>query len=197
MLLSIASFFLQFSNLFGGNIAYIPPVVPAPSPAIIITVPTIKPTPTPTLKPVVTPTPKPVVVKTPAPVQNNSVTAQSLFSALNNYRAKNGKAALAWDDKLGNYAQTRADHFRAIGNIDNHAGFNDFIQNQNGFAALGFNSLGENSSFGGTTSAQDVIEKVYAVSAMHNQNMLSTDWSDVGVGIAGIYTDFVFGGKKR
>lgn len=205
MLPTIASFFLSFPYFFGYQVPVKPVVVVSPPPAVIITTPrpiaTVMPTPsikpTPSISPSPKPSPRVIVISTPRPTQNTIViTSQSLFKALNDYRAKNGKGSLAWDDKLGNYAQERANAFKASGNIDNHAGFSSFIQNQNGFATLGFNSLGENSSHGGMTSSQDIIEKIYANSPNHNQNMLG-DWSHVGVGVAGEFTNFIFGGKKR
>jgi len=115
--------------------------------------------------------------------------------ALNSYRQRNGRGALAWDGKLGDFAQGRASSFNSSGKLDNHAGFTDFINNHDGFHVLGFQSLGENSSYGFTLEAVHLIETVYAGDKPHNDNQLSSNWSSVGIGVSGTATDLVFGGK--
>lgn len=107
-------------------------------------------------------------------------------------------AALSWNGTLSGFAQNRSIALENLGKLDNHAGFNDFIHNQDGFNKLGFSELGENQSFSHPMpSAHDLIFGQYASSPPHNQNQLNTDWTDVGVGVSGEYSDIVFGGKKR
>lgn len=122
--------------------------------------------------------------------------AQELLTALNDYRQKHGRGVLSWDDKLAQYAQTRAAFFESSNNLDSHAGFLDYINNQDGFNKLGFAGLGENSSFGYKLEAVHMIEWIYAADEGHNANQLSSEWTYVGIGVSGLATDFVFGGKK-
>lgn len=161
--------------------------------------PSIKPTNTPqptnTPVPSATATAQPTSSPTPIPSQGSKYyTNQQLFDALNVYRAKQGKPALAWSQKLADFAKTRTDTFVKLGKLDNHAGFNNYIHNQNGFAQLGFRKLGENSSFGYTFSATNLIEQAYGQSPGHNSNQLGS-WSHIGISANGTFTDFVFAGN--
>jgi uncharacterized protein YkwD len=123
--------------------------------------------------------------------------AQEIFAALNVYRQQKGKAEVSWDTKLADYAQGRANTFSSNHNLDNHAGFQDFIHNQDGFNKVGFFALGENSSIGYHVSGTHLIEWVYAGDAPHDENQLSSTWTHVGVGVSGDATDLVFGGNKQ
>jgi uncharacterized protein YkwD len=123
-------------------------------------------------------------------------TAQEIFAALNAYRQQQGKGTLAWDEALANFANTRAGFFSQKGTLDNHAGFLDYLNNQDGFKKLGFGSVGENSSFGFTLEAVHLIEWVYAGDSEHNDNQLSSDWHYVGISVNGTSTDLVFAGNK-
>ncbi|MBI2443125.1 MAG: CAP domain-containing protein [Candidatus Levybacteria bacterium] len=123
-------------------------------------------------------------------------TAQEIFQALNAYRQRHGSGTLAWDSKLGDFAQGRADAFTRNNSTDAHAGFSDFINNQDGFHKLGFMALGENSSFGYHVEAVHLIEWIYAGDAPHNDNQLNQQWTHVGIGVSGVATDLIFGGKK-
>jgi uncharacterized protein YkwD len=153
-------------------------------------------TPKPTTIPTSTPTATPVITPTPAPVISSY--KQQVFDALNNYRAKKGVARLSLDQKLADFAQSRSDHLLTIGSLDGHVVFTDFIKNQNGFAALGFNGLGENQSWASNLpSATALIEGQYAADKPHDDNQLNPQWGWVGIGISGNYNDIVFGGSKR
>lgn len=123
-------------------------------------------------------------------------TPAEILTALNMYRQQHGKGTLAWDDKLAGFANTRAEYFSQKGSLDNHAGFLDYLNNQDGFQKLGFANVGENSSIGFTLHAVHVIEWVYAGDAEHNNNQLNSDWHYVGIGVNGNATDLVFGGNK-
>jgi|GEM_PF-5148842 len=123
-------------------------------------------------------------------------TPQEILIALNSYRKKYGRGALAWDDKLGEYAKKRVEYFTSIADLDQHAGFTDFINNQDGFHKLGFVSVGENSSYGYTLEAIHLIEWVYAGDKPHDDNQLNSSWHYVGIGVDGVATDLIFGGKK-
>ncbi len=123
-------------------------------------------------------------------------TAQEIFVALNNYRQRYGKGTLNWDENLANYAQSRAVYFVSKGDLDSHAGFSDYINNQDGFHKLGFMSLGENSSYGYTLEAVHLIEWVYAGDKPHDDNQLNSEWTHVGIGVSGGASNLIFGGKK-
>ena len=126
---------------------------------------------------------------------NRMATVQELLAALNQYRQKSGVGVLGWNASLGTYAQNRANFFSGKGSLDEHAGFMDFIHNENGFTKLGFNHLGENSAFAGPLSATHLIEGIFAADAEHNGNQLNNEWTQVGIGVNGIATDVIFGGN--
>jgi uncharacterized protein YkwD len=123
--------------------------------------------------------------------------AQEILSALNLYRQAKGKGTLSMDMKLKDFAQTRADGFNSEQDLDGHAGFQNYINTQDGFGRLGFHALGENSSIGYHVSGTHLIEWVYAGDKPHDDNQLSGEWTHVGIGIRGDATNLVFGGKKQ
>lgn len=77
---------------------------------------------------------------------SHMATPIEIFTALNTHRQRNGRNALMWDTSLANYAQTRANTFASLKRLDNQEGFFTFI-NQKQHVALGFYSMGENSSY--------------------------------------------------
>lgn len=124
-------------------------------------------------------------------------TAQEIFDALNHYRQVQAVGTLQWDQTLANYAQERAHTYTTLGKLDNHAGFNDFVTNQDGFHKLGYQELGEN----GALLTQPllgvhIIEWLFASDPEHNANQLDSRWSAVGIGVDGLAIDVVFGGEK-
>lgn len=123
-------------------------------------------------------------------------TREEILQALNNYRAVNGAGSLAFDDRLNNYAQGRAEHFVTIESTDAHAGFNDYLENQNGFEALHFARLGENSYYGGPLYGVHLIEWVFAKSPGHNANQIDPGWTHVGIGVTGTSSNLIFGADQ-
>jgi uncharacterized protein YkwD len=123
-------------------------------------------------------------------------TSQEIFVALNSYRQKQGKGTLIWDNGLASYAKQRSDYFVSIKKLDGHAGFSDFVDNQDGFKKLGFGGLGENSSYGYKLEGVHLIEWVYAGDKPHNDNQLNSAWTHVGIGVSGTATNLIFGGDK-
>lgn len=124
-------------------------------------------------------------------------TASEIVNALNNYRNKKGIGSLAWDTKLGTFAQSRSDSFASAGKLDQHAGFKDYLNNQDGFNKLGFGYVGENASFTGPLIGVHLIEWVFAGDQEHDANQLNTQWTHVGIGVHGGAVDLVFGGQKK
>ncbi len=119
-----------------------------------------------------------------------------ILDALNAYRNVSGRGSLTWDDNLGNYAQSRAEYQKSIDSTDKHAGFNNFLENEDGFTKLGFYRLGENSYYGGPLNGVHLIEWVFAKSPGHDANQKSSDWSHVGIGVTDRTVNLVFGGSK-
>lgn len=179
-----------------------------------IPLPSITPTPTitPTGRPTIIPTRTPVI-NTPVPQENDwgvakqinehtytikidydtsMASGQEILFALNAYRQTHGKGSLSWDQRLADYATGRANLFKSIGNTDSHAGFENFLNNEDGFSKLGFNRLGENSYFGGPLTGTHLIEWVFAKSPGHNANQLDS-WSHVGIGVTDTAVNLNFG----
>ncbi len=128
-------------------------------------------------------------------MDDRMATPGEILEALNSYRAKNGRGGLSWDDKLAELAQSRAARFTELNSTDGHAGFQDYMNND-GFHKAGFYSLGENSSWGYKLVGVHIIEWVYAADQPHNDNQLNPQWSHVGIGVNGVSTDLIFGGRK-
>lgn len=184
---------------------------PKPSPKSVIntllnaslpsTKPTVTPTPKSSVKPKSSPTSKPTIKPSTkpstTPVTTSSFSKQQVLDALNNYRTSKGIGSLQFDQKLQDYAQSRANYLKQRGSLDNHAEFNNFIQNQDGFSKLGFNALAENQSWNYKGTAEGLISDFYAKSPGHNANQLNGEYTHVGIGITGEYTNLVFGGRKR
>ena len=119
-------------------------------------------------------------------------TPDEVLSALNALRIRNGSQPLKTHPKLCEYSNQRAKYFTSIQNIDSHAGFKDFLLNQDGFNKLGFGQLGENSSYGYVMSGVHLIEFVYMQSPTHNKNQLDPKWDHACVGIDGVATNVIF-----
>ncbi len=119
-------------------------------------------------------------------------TPQEILTALNNYRARFFAQPLTWDEKLAQYAQSRADYFNSKNDLDSHAGFNDFLTNQDGFSKLGYGRVGENSSLGYRLLGVHIIEWIYAGDKPHDDNQKDKDWDHVGIGVSGTATDLIF-----
>lgn len=129
-------------------------------------------------------------------MDDTMATPQEIHEALNNYRRLHGRNTLSWDDKLAEYALSRARYFTQIGDLDEHAGFSEYLKDENNFKVLGFWALGENSSYGYRLSGTHLIEWVYAGDKPHDDNQLNPDWTHVGIGVDGYQTNLIFGGQK-
>lgn len=124
-------------------------------------------------------------------------TAKEILEALNEYRVRRGSQRLTWDDSLASFAQTRANFFQQQGKLDEHAGFIDYLKNQDGFNKLGFTSLGENSSYGYQLLGVHLVEWIYAGDKPHDDNQVDNRWNYVGIGINGTATALIFGTGRR
>lgn len=120
-------------------------------------------------------------------------TAEETFKALNLYRYTKGKSNLTWDDRLAKYALERATYVCQNGS-DSHAGFSDYVENQEGYKTLGFYRLGENMSTHMKFTGTHLIEWMYAADPAHDGNQLGA-WSHVGVGIYKDCSALIFGNE--
>jgi len=122
-----------------------------------------------------------------------SATADEILKALNEYRQIHGSQILSVDEKLQKYANERAVFLNKLKTVDQHKGFVDFLENQDGFNKLGFTALGENISFGYKLNGVHVIEWMYAGDKPHDDNQLDSKWNYVGIGVDGLATCLIFG----
>lgn len=122
-------------------------------------------------------------------------TPQELLEALNQYRRVHSRGTLNWDDTLAVYAQERAQTFQNNGSTDKHAGFDSFLENEDGFNKLGYSRLGENSYYGGPLTGTHLIEWVFSQSPGHDANQLDNGWTHVGVGTTNNAVNLIFGKK--
>lgn len=120
-------------------------------------------------------------------------TSEEIIKALNEYRQIHGSQVLTKDEKLTNYAKERAIFLNKLKSVDQHKGFNDFMENQDGFNKLGFTALGENISYGYKLNGVHVIEWMYAGDKPHDDNQLNSIWNYVGIGVDGLATCLIFG----
>lgn len=123
-------------------------------------------------------------------------TPKEILEALNQYRQVHGSQILTGDEKLAKFAQERAIYLNKIKTVDQHKGFSDFVENQDGFNKLGFTYLGENISYGYKLNGVHTIEWMYAGDQPHNENQLNNRWNYVGIGVEGLATSIVFGTGK-
>jgi len=124
-------------------------------------------------------------------------TPSEILTALNDYRVRFGSQRLTWDNNLASFAQSRADYLASIKKTDGHAGFADYLNNQDGYNKLGFTWLGENISYGFKLEAIHLIEWMYAGDKPHNDNQLNNRWNYVGIGVKDTATSIIFGTGKR
>jgi len=123
-------------------------------------------------------------------------TANEILSALNEYRKVHGSQIVMMNDKLQKYAQERAIYLNSIKSVDQHKGFTDYMENQDGFNKLGFTALGENISYGYKLNGVHIIEWMYAGDEAHDKNQLDNRWNYVGIGVNGLATCLIFGTGK-
>jgi len=123
-------------------------------------------------------------------------TPEEILSALNVYRPRYGSQILTSHPKLTAYAQSRVDYFYESKTIDSHAGFSNFLQNEDGFNKLGFTYLGENISYGYRLNGVHLIEWLYAGDEPHNKNQLDPKWDHVGIAVKGTATCLIFATGK-
>lgn len=119
-----------------------------------------------------------------------------ILEALNKYRNIHGSRPLEWNQKLADYATSRAKYFMENKALDSHKGFEEKLKDEAGFRDLGFWGLGENASFGYRLEAVHLIEWMYAADKPHDDNQLDNSWTHVGIGIDQVSSVLIFGKHK-
>lgn len=158
---------------------------------------TSTPTPSPTItpKPTLIPTQTPTRIPLPTTFQVQAVESsgsQDLLGAVNAFRGKNGLGSLSSSSTLCSIAQSRVSENAALGQLDNHAGFEKYFKGQ-----VEFKSMGENLHWATyTETATEIIENGWANSPGHKENMLDSKWQYGCGGQAGsYYASFIFASK--
>jgi uncharacterized protein YkwD len=188
----------------------LPTPPPPPEKSIVLTIAS----PTPTNIPLVTITKVPTPTPDSSPwgiakqvsdhtwvikVQNDPAmgSPSEILNALNDLRARQGAQPLKTDSRLCDYAQKRADYFKSIQNTDEHKGLIEFLKDENNYAVLGYNWIGENSSYGYVMSGVHLIEFVYNSDPDHSKNQLDPKWDHGCVGVNSPATNLIFATSPR
>ncbi|MDD4937616.1 MAG: CAP domain-containing protein [Candidatus Shapirobacteria bacterium] len=209
--------------IFGYNfisLNYPKPIISIPTSTPSIISPTLTSTPDIT-KPIKIPSPQ--IIPTSAPKNTNSndtqpwgvaqqigqhtwtmkvgedsvmATPSEILIALNIYRVNHGSQNLTLNQKLTDYAQSRASFFVSNKGLDSHQGFNNFLEKEDGFNKLGFTWVGENASFGYKLNGVHLIEWIYAGDEDHDKNQLDNKWNYVGIGVVKTATCLIFATGK-
>ena len=119
-------------------------------------------------------------------------TADELFAAMNNYRHAHNVQTLTKNNSLCSIAQNRANEQLAKGDLDNHAGFDKYAQNQQEFSRMG------EVLFGGVQPQYGVhiVEYGWDRSLTGHKEAIQDPVWDYGCGgIAGYFAVFIFGSK--
>lgn len=132
------------------------------------------------------------VTKIAIPPDPRMSTADELFSAMNDYRRAHNVQVLIKSDLLCGIAQNRANEQLANGDLDNHAGFDKYAQDQQEF-----NRMGEVLFGGGQPQyGVHIIEYGWDRSLTgHREAIQNPSWSHGCGGIAGYFAVFIFGTK--
>jgi uncharacterized protein YkwD len=117
-------------------------------------------------------------------------TPDELFEAINEYRRANGISLIQKSDSLCTIAQKRAEEQLANGSLDDHAGFEKYVNSQNEFSTMGEVLFGGNQPQYGV----HIVEFCWARSLTgHKEAIRDTNWQQGCGGIAGYYAVFIFG----
>ncbi len=124
-------------------------------------------------------------------------TVDELHTALNFYRRNHGVGEVVVSDSLCKLADIRISQLKAIGGLDAHKGFKDYLEVQSNWENLPrFVSLGENNSYGYRQSGTHLIEWVFDSDEEHKGNQLNPNWNRVCSRIDGTIVEMVFGMEK-
>lgn len=148
--------------------------------------PTAQPTAAVSGKPPVTPTRKPDATKTPSTgddytTQNASVQEQIAFNLLNSDRAANQRQPLQLDATLSRLARLKSEDMRDNHYFSHESPTYGNVRDMLTEFGYSFNGCGENI---GHHANVEKCQAAFLSSAAHRQNIMSTAWTKVGIGIA-------------
>lgn len=126
------------------------------------------------------------------PADDRMSTNDELFTAINTYRRAQGIGEVSRSDTLCTIAQKRADEQKAFGQIDGHAGFAKYAQEQREFSYL------TEVLFGGDQpqSGVHIVEYGWDQSLTgHREAIQDRTMSHGCGGVAGYFAAFIFGTK--
>ncbi len=132
------------------------------------------------------------ITKISLPPDPTMSTVDELFTAMNNYRKAHNVSTLTKNDLLCSIAQNRANEQLANGDLDNHAGFNKYVQDQDEFSLMG------EVLFGGAQPQYGVHIVEYGWDRSltgHKQAIQDPEWNHGCGGIAGYFAVFIFASK--
>lgn len=125
-----------------------------------------------------------------APGSADKVASMEVFRMVNEHRAKYGRAALVYDDKLEAAIQGHCEHMKTHGFFSHDAPESAVRSFTTRASKCGASAGGENIAWGQSSPA-DVMSS-WKSSSGHNSNMLSSSWKRMGVGKAGTYWGQIF-----
>lgn len=163
------------------------PSIPTKQPTAAPTsTPTIAPTARPAVQPTATPTVRPIPTQTPSMDEDyntNSLSAQEqiAFNLLNSDRKAYGRAALALDPELCRLARLKSEDMRDNNYFAHESPTYGRVADMLRQFGYAFNGAGENIAHHATVEKS---EAAFLSSTGHRQNILSTAWTKVGVGVA-------------
>lgn len=122
-----------------------------------------------------------VAAAAPAAEPANEITAENVIRLMNEYRAKEGLAPLAFDERLGKAAGDRMQHMEDEGYWahDSPEGMRPFVWVK--VRAYDYALVGENLAAGFETAR--VLVESWMESPGHRANIMSGDFEDCGISI--------------
>ncbi|MBI4097656.1 MAG: hypothetical protein HY426_01315 [Candidatus Levybacteria bacterium] len=132
------------------------------------------------------------ITKISLPPDPRMSTSDELFEAMNNYRRAHNVQMLTKNETLCSIAQNRANEQLALGDLDNHEGFDKYAENQEEFYRMG------EVLFGGVQPQYGVHIVEYGWDRSltgHKEAIQNPSWNHGCGGIAGYFAVFIFGTK--
>lgn len=126
------------------------------------------------------------------PVDDHMSTSDELFQAINTYRSAQGIPTVAKNETLCRIAQSRADEVKALGELDEHEGFEKFAKGQQEF-----NNMSEVMCCGvHKIAGVHIVEYMWDRSLTGHQDAIRDRSMSHGCGgIAGYFAVFIMGGN--
>ena len=128
----------------------------------------------------------PVRIATESPSPAHSLSAADLIAQINNYRAQNGLPAYQINSKLMLSAQAQSDYQASINSVT-HIGLDGSSARDRAYAV----GYGDGNTiwiseiiYGGYQATIDTAMMWWKNSPIHNDTMLSTQYKDIGAGVA-------------